>query len=457
MPSSYDSFGRIVRRPRKALDVARAPDCIDGAGRGGLLPFGNGRSYGDSCHNDTGALADFRATNRIVAFNASEGIIEAEAGAMLHDIIDHVAPYGWFLPVTPGTRFVTLGGAVANDVHGKNHHRRGAFGCHVRAIELRRSGAGPVWLDRDEETGMFAATVGGMGLTGLIMRVRLKLMKVGSLDVVETVTPFARLSEYFDQAEQADASNEYAVAWLDQLGGGGETRGVLLTANHAENGNFDAGSHRPNLSVPFDLPFNALNPLSLRLFNGAFYHAKARKAGRELVSGYQGFFYPLDAVRNWNRLYGPRGLFQHQSALPFATARDAIPALLQASRAAGEASFLTVLKRFGDMRSGGVMSFPIPGYTLTLDFPNRGARTLKLLETLDRITIEASGRVNPYKDARMSPRTFTRSFPQWRDLEARRDPNICSDFWRRSALNVRENGIADNFSDRLEPILTAMT
>ncbi|TCD15065.1 FAD-binding oxidoreductase [Oricola cellulosilytica] len=457
MRSSHDSFGRLKRRARKAFDAAGAPGRIDHAGIGGVLPFGNGRSYGDSCHNDAGMLADFRGSNRIVAFDPDGGIMEAEAGVMLHEIIDHAAPYGWFLPVTPGTRFVTLGGAVANDVHGKNHHRRGTFGCHVTAVELRRSGAGPVWLDRDDETGMFSATIGGMGLTGLILRVRLKLMKIGSLDVVETVTPFARLSEYFDQAEQADAANEYAVAWLDQLAGGGETRGVLLTANHAENGNFDSGSHRPGLSVPFDLPFNALNPLSLRLFNGAFYRAKAQKAGRQRVSGYQGYFYPLDAVRNWNRLYGPRGLFQHQSALPFETARNAIPELLRASRAAGEASFLTVLKRFGDVHSGGVMSFPIPGYTLTLDFPNRGERTLELLETLDRITIDAGGRVNPYKDARMSPRTFVLSFPQWRELEAKRDPHICSDFWRRTTLSLSENGVVDNFSDRLEPILTAMT
>ncbi len=446
----FDSFGRLDRHARASTGFDAALTALPGAPAGAFLPFGNGRSYGDSCHNGAGALADARGRAAIQAFDPETGLVDAEPGVMLHQIIDHCAPHGWFLPVTPGTRFVTLGGAVANDVHGKNHHRRGTLGCHVEALTLVRSD-GVHHLSRDGDDPLFAATIGGMGLTGFITHVQLRMMKVGSLDVVERLTPFADLGGYFEMAEQADADNEYAVAWLDQLGGG---RGVLMTANHGADAMFETGRHSARVSVPFDLPFSALNRLSLRAFNAAFRLSKVRKAGADRVSPWQGYFYPLDAVGHWNRLYGPRGLFQHQSAIPFDAAHEAIAALLAASRAAGQASFLTVLKRFGTVASPGLMSFPVPGYTLTLDFPNRGAATLRLLDELDAITVEAGGRVNPYKDARMAPSTFAASFPRWRDLEALRDPAICSDFWRRTAHRLTEPGDRSNFSDAFEPNLT---
>lgn len=434
MRSDLGSFGRIDRNERSSIDALAALSALPDAAHGTLLSYGNGRSYGDSCHNDRGRLADMRSSDRIIAFDPQSGVLEAEAGALLHQIIDHCAPHGFFLPVTPGTRFVTLGGAVANDVHGKNHHARGTFGCHVEAIELVRSD-GTRRLSRRENAALFDATIGGMGLTGIITRVRIKMMKVASMNVVERLTPFATLDAYFDQADAADADNEYSVAWLDQLHG---ERGVLMCANHADDGAFEAGAHRPRLSVPFDLPFPAINALSLRAFNAAFHAAKVRKAGVNRLTRWQSYFYPLDAVGNWNRLYGPRGLYQHQSAIPFETAREAIPEMLTASRRAGQASFLTVLKRFGAIASPGLMSFPRPGYTLTLDFPNKGQATRDLLETLDAITVQAGGRVNPYKDARMSAATFEASFPQWQELEAMRDPAICSDFWRRTGLGLSQ-------------------
>lgn len=449
-PAPYDSFGRLTRNGRAATDFGAALSALPGAPAGAFLAFGNGRSYGDSCHNGAGALADSRTCGAITAFDPETGILEAEPGVMLHQVIDNCAPHGWFLPVTPGTRFVTLGGAVANDVHGKNHHKRGTFGCHVDALTLVRSD-GVHHLTRDGDDPLFGATIGGMGLTGFITHVRLRLMRVASLNLVERLTPFADLTAYFDMAEAADAENEYAVAWLDQLHG---ERGILMTANHASDGEFDSGSHMPRVSVPFDPPVSVLNRLSLRAFNAAFAAAKRRRAGKDLISGYQGYFYPLDAVGNWNRLYGPAGLYQHQSVVPFEAAREAIAALLQASRAAGQASFLTVLKRFGDVASPGPMSFPMPGYTLTLDFPNRGATTRRMLDELDAITLEAGGRINPYKDARMGPATFAASFPTWRQLEALRDPAICSDFWRRTALKLPKSDNRSTFSDAFEPNLT---
>jgi FAD/FMN-containing dehydrogenase len=431
MGGSFDSFGRIARHPRRALAL---DDLLGGLGSDPkltVLPYGAGKSYGDTCHNDAGALVPMRSRSAILGFDRDTGLLTAEAGATLEEIIAHIAPQGYFLPVTPGTRYVTLGGAIANDVHGKNHHRRGSFGCHVAGFELLRSDGTVHACSATENAELFAATIGGMGLTGIILRASIRLMRVGSLDVIETITPFSGLEDYFACAEAADAENEYAVAWVDQLSS--SNRGVLLTGNHAETANFTPATRATRLTVPFELPVSALNGLSLKAFNFAYFHAKARKSGAHL-SPYGSFFYPLDAVGHWNRLYGPKGLHQHQSVIPFDAAPTVIPAMLDASRKAGEASFLTVLKRFGSVASPGVLSFPKPGYTLTMDFPNRGASTLNLLETLDGMTIAAGGRVNPYKDQRMSASTFAAGFPRWRELEAQRDPRFLSDFWRRTAL-----------------------
>lgn len=434
MQDNLDSFGRIDLHRRQALALEHAIASLErGQAAPNLLAFGNGKSYGDTCHNDTGALVPMRSRRAILGFDVETGILTAEAGTSLEEIIAHVAPHGYFLPVTPGTRFVTLGGAIANDVHGKNHHVRGTFGCHVTGFELLRSDGRRYACSPSENPELFAATIGGMGLTGIILGASVRLMRVDSLDVVEEITPFANLDAYFGLAEAADAANEYAVAWVDQLSR--TNRGVLLTGNHANNSNFRVASSATRLAVPFELPFPVLNGSSLKAFNFAYFHAKARKSGKTL-SGYGSFFYPLDAVRNWNRLYGPKGLYQHQSVIPFASARSVIPKMLDASRKAGQASFLTVLKRFGAVASPGLFSFPRPGYTLTMDFSNRGASTRKLLDTLDALTVEAGGRVNPYKDQRMSAATFAAGFPEWSQLEAYRDPRFSSDFWRRTALSL---------------------
>ncbi len=209
----------------------------------------------------------------------------------------------------------------------------------------------------------------------------------------------------------------------------------MFTGNHAEHGSHIAARAGSRLSVPVQPPFNVLNRPFLTIFNAA-YRWKKGKSQAPRQAGYQGFFFPLDGVRDWNRLYGPSGLFQHQSVVPEANARRTVPALFEAARRAGQGSFLTVLKRFGDVRSPALLSFPRPGYTLTLDFPNRGERTLRLLAELDRSTIGAGGAVNPYKDARMGPDIFTASFPQWQRLEAFRDPAFLSSFWARTAKRL---------------------
>lgn len=398
-----------------------------------LLAYGNGRSYGDTCQNGAGSLVDMRSLCRILSFDPETGVLEAEAGTLLSDIIAHVAPHGFFPAVVPGTQFVTLGGAIANDVHGKNHHRRGTFGCHVEALTLLRSDGRTYDCSNISNASLFRATIGGLGLTGLIQMATIRLLRVPSLDVVEQVTPFRDLGEFFDCVEEAESANEYAVAWIDQLARA--NHGLLMTGNHAHH-----GTHIPKpaggwATVPFQPPLNLLSRPFLRLFNTAYGWKKGRAAGSRQTP-YQGFFFPLDGVRNWNRLYGPKGLFQHQSVVPEHAARETVPALLEAAHAAGQGSFLTVLKRFGGINSPGVLSFPRPGYTLTLDFPNRGAATLALLKRLDAMTIDAGGAVNPYKDARMGAETFAASFPDWQQLEAERDPAFMSDFWARTARQL---------------------
>lgn len=430
--SSFDSWGRVHRHPRaqaepSALTAPQAP-------ADGFLPFGNGRSYGDSCHNDRGRLIPMRERATIHGFDPASGILEADAGVTLEQILAHVMPAGYFLEVTPGTALATLGGALANDVHGKNHHRRGSFGHSIVDFTLLRSDGTRRFCSPEENAALFRATIGGMGLTGLVERVRLRLMKVPSPNIAQIAWRFNDIDGYFDLIDEVDANHEYSVAWIDQLATGKATgRGVLMAGDHAEDGGPGALPTPAWLSVPFQPPVNLLNRLTLSAFN-ALYYGRAPKAPTRAIVPWRGYFHPLDAIRNWNRLYGPKGLFQHQSVYPAENAREVTLALMECARRHRHASFLTVLKRFGGRPQPGLLSFARPGFTLTLDFANRGAETLKMLDELDEIVLSAGGAINPYKDQRMSPAMFAASFPNWRELERMRDPKILSDFWRRTAL-----------------------
>ena len=436
--AGHDSWGRLKRLGRAARPAVAGGWQATANGEGGFLPYGNGRSYGDSCHNDAGVLIDSRLGMKpqILHFDPETGLLTAEAGVLFSEITRHVAPHGWFLPVTPGTQFVTLGGAIANDIHGKNHHRRGTFGRWVEAIELERSDRGILTLTPSENAELFAATISGMGLTGLIRSATIRLMKVPSLSIVETTTRFDRLSDYFALAEEADARHEYAVAWIDSLAGGRHLgRGHLICGDHSETGERTGEASGQLAGIAFTPPVSPLAGPFLKAFNEAYFR-KAKAGTHQRNVPFSGFFYPLDRIGGWNRLYGPRGLHQHQSVVPFADAEAIVRALIECARSHRHGSFLTVLKRFGDLKSPGLTSFPRPGYTLTLDFPHRGENTLKLLAELDRITVGAGGAVNPYKDARMSAETFAAGFANWRGLEAQRDPAMMSDFWRRTAMRL---------------------
>lgn len=436
---NFDSWGRIDRRPRAALTPDAFEDVRLSAAPGAFLPFGNGRSYGDSCHNDAGRLIDNRAMARILSFDPGTGEITCEAGVTLRQILHRAVPHRFFLPVTPGTSAVTIAGAVANDVHGKNHHARGTFGHHVLGFTLLRSTGEAIACSPTENAELFAATIGGMGLTGLIQTVTLRLMKVPSAHIQQHAVRFERLEDYFAMVSRMDAEHEYSVAWIDQLATGkAEGRGLLLAGDHADSScEFDDLPRARKLSVPFSPPFNLLNGLTLRAFNELYF--RKEKPGETVKTvEWAGYFYPLDRIGHWNRLYGPKGLFQHQSVFPEDGAEETTRLLMRTARAHGHASFLTVLKKFGDRPQAGLLSFSRPGFTLTLDFANQGPRTLALLDALDAIVTGVGGAINPYKDQRMSPSTFAASFPNWEQLERLRDPAIVSNFWKRTALSVQK-------------------
>jgi FAD/FMN-containing dehydrogenase len=399
---------------------------------GTALPYGNGRSYGDSCLNPDGNLLNARGLDRFIAFDPGSGVLRCEAGVTLAEIIDLVLPQGWFLPVTPGTRYVTVGGAIANDVHGKNHHRTGSFGHHVRAFELLRSDDSRRICTPLDAKDWFAASIGGLGLTGLITWAELQLRRVpGPILETENIR-FGSLDEFFTLSAASADSHEYSVAWIDCLASGSARgRGHFTRADHASSvAEERLKAPGRGLVMPLTPPFSLVNKLSLRPFNSLYYWKQPALRKRR-TSHLLSFFYPLDGIREWNRMYGPAGFFQYQCVLPPSVARDGVAALLDEIALSGSGSFLAVLKEFGNQSSPGMLSFPRPGTTLALDFPNTGAEVLRLLDRLDRIVDEAGGALYPAKDARMSTASFQRAYPRWQEFSDYLDPRFSSGFWRR--------------------------
>jgi FAD/FMN-containing dehydrogenase len=396
-----------------------------------ILPRGNGRSYGDSCLNDQGALLDTTALDRFINFNRDTGVLSCEAGVQLCDILRLVEPHGWFLPVTPGTQFVTVAGAIANDVHGKNHHLRGCFSHHVLALQLERSDGESLCCTPHENTEWFRATVGGLGLTGFISRATLQLMHVDSPFVATETFKTQNLSEFFERNEASQAF-EYTVAWIDCLARSAKRgRGHYIRGNHTNApANPPSRQRKRQPTIPLTPPISAINPLSLRLFNSLYYH-RQRETLSHATQARDPFFYPLDGIRHWNRLYGRRGFLQYQCVIPPAVAPEAIDELLDKIARSRAGSFLVVLKAFGDIPSRGMLSFARPGVTLAMDFPYLGPKTLALLDDLDTTTFAAGGALYPAKDARMSAEHFQQGYPEWATFARYKDPAISSGFWRR--------------------------
>ena len=425
-----------------------SPDGVDAvaaalasAGARGVVARGLGRSYGDAAQNAGGVVVDATGLDRILDVDIAAGTVTVEAGVSLDRLIAALLPFGWFLPVTPGTAYVTVGGAVAADVHGKNHHRDGGFCEHVERLVLVTPTGERLTLGPDDD--LFWATAGGMGLTGVVVEATVRLLRVETARIVEDVERCSDVDDCMARMEARDEEYRYSVAWIDCLARGRRLgRSVLIRGDHARVDDLPP-RQRPGaldrvrgvrLAAPPWAPNGLLRRETVAAFNEAYYRRAPREARR--VVALDPFFYPLDGVRDWNRMYGGRGFLQYQLAVPFGR-EDALRAALERLSGARVASFLAVLKRFGAQR--GLLSFPRPGWTLALDIPAGDAGLAGLLDGLDELVAGAGGRVYFAKDSRLRPDLVEAMYPElprWRELQRRVDPAgvMRSDLARRLGL-----------------------
>jgi decaprenylphospho-beta-D-ribofuranose 2-oxidase len=364
-----------------------------------------GRSYGDSALSENVFLT--RRLKNILAFDEREGVVTCEAGVSLAELIDVFLPRGWFPTTTPGTKFVSVGGAIASDVHGKNHHVSGCFGDCVESFELLLPDGRVVTCSPAENVPLFRATCGGMGLTGLILTARVRLRRVQSCRIDQHVVKAPNLRAIFDLFDEY-ARCTYSVAWIDCISRGDSLgRSIMMAGEHADDGVLRQPAPR-KLNVPMDFPSFALNGLTVRAFNTLYYYKQMKRKIVNKVST-DAFFYPLDAIHNWNRIYGKGGFTQYQCVVPKAAGYEAMVSIVDRIAESGLGSFLAVLKLFGKGNAN-LLSFPMEGYTLALDFKIT-RRLFPLLDELDRIVLEAGGRLYLTKDVRMPLETFERGYP----------------------------------------------
>jgi decaprenylphospho-beta-D-ribofuranose 2-oxidase len=413
------------------------------AARGPVIPRGLGRSYNNAAQSAAGLVLSTARLNKVLSLDTAAGVAVCEAGVSLEQLMVAALPHGWFVPVSPGTRQVTVGGAIAADVHGKNHHVAGSFAGHVTELTLLPPGGEPRIVTPGQE--LFWATAGGMGLTGLITRATVRLAKVPTSRVRVDTVRTADIDETMRVLAEHDTRYGYTVAWSDSLArGAGLGRSVITSGDFAAvadlpaaaRGNPFAFDPRARFGVPGAFPPGLLNRYSIRVANEAWYRKAPRRREGELQTIGQ-FFHPLDGIRNWNRVYGPGGFRQYQYVLPFG-AESAVRRSFELVSGLPAPSFVTVLKRFGE-GDPGFLSFPRPGWTLALDFPARTPALLPLLDRLDRLVIEHGGRVYLAKDSRVARGAFEAMYPgaeRFREIRAEIDPGrvLVSDLSRRLAL-----------------------
>lgn len=392
------------------------------------IVFGNGRSYGDMCLNPGSPAWDSRYLDHLMAFDCETGILQCEAGVLLRDIHRITVSRGWMLPVTPGTQLITVGGAIANDVHGKNHHGFGTFGEHVRLIKLIRTDGQEIECGPQTQPDWFAATVGGLGLTGVMVEVELQLQKISSAMLDIEKIPYSNLQDFLALADDSEADWEHTVSWIDCTTRS-RGRGIFLRARPSSQQHLK-NSTAKNSTVPFAPPISLINGLTVKPLTAGYYKLQELTSGSS-VAHFEKFLYPLDSLLGWNRLYGPKGFYQYQCVLPRESGIDALNAMLQEISQSGNGSFLSVLKTFTDRPPMGLLSFPRPGITLALDFPNAGPRTLALFDRLDAVVRAAEGRLYLAKDARLPKDFFRESYPRVEAFLQFRDPGISSGMSRR--------------------------
>lgn len=378
-----------------------------------FIPRGNGRCYGDA--SLAGVTISTLKYDKILSFDAQEGIFECQTGLTLDKVLNVIVPKGWFLPVTPGTKFITVGGAVSSDVHGKNHHVDGSFSHHIIDLDVVKEDGEVITCSPTEYPDLFEATCGGMGLTGMITRAKFRLKKIETAYIKQKQVKAENLEEVlhlFDKYKHYT----YSVAWIDCLKKGRQFgRSILILGEHATINDLEPKRQKNPLptpkkkqvTFPFNLPHWVLNSYTVKAFNWLYYGKNLKKEINNVVS-YEPFFYPLDAILHWNRGYGKKGFVQYQFVLPL-TAKDGLIEILQRISDEKLGSFLAVLKVFGSQES--MIAFPQEGYTLALDFPIRKG-LFEFLDELDKIVLKHSGRLYLSKDARMKPQVLQAGYPR---------------------------------------------
>ncbi len=433
----YPRVDATVCEPKDLSELATAQDQQ-------LIIRGQGRSYGDAAISVNGLVVLSGKTNSLLSLDEG-GLLDAQAGVTLEQILQAFVPRGWFPSVVPGTKFVSLGGCIAADVHGKNHHRDGSFGEYVREFEIILADGSHQTCSPAQNAELFWATLGGMGLTGIIMRASFQMSPIESPFMVVQHHQAPDLAGVIKFLQDKSIDDQYSVAWVDCLAKGSKLgRSVLITGHHARLDELPATVRKESKAISFDLKFDfpdwVLNRYSVAAFNEAYFRRQGLRR-KPFIQHYDQFFFPLDKIGNWNRMYGRRGFVQYQCVFPLANASKGLPQLLEELAASRRPSFLAVLKLFGPGNQG-LLSFPIEGYTLTLDLPLRDPGLLPFLDRLDEIVLKHNGRVYLAKDARMRPETFRAMYAQvedWLAFKSRIDPTnrFQSDLSRRLELKSR--------------------
>lgn len=398
-----------------------------------FLPQGEMRSYGDVCLNTNGLVLKTLDLSSFLDFDPITGILNCESGVVLKEIQDTFLSRGWMLAVTPGTQLITVGGAIANDIHGKNHHKYGNFSHHILELKLLRSSGEVLTCSRQENSDFFYATIGGIGLTGIILSAKIKLLPIESLFLKVEHIPFIGIDNFINLNNLSKDNWDYTVAWIDCLSGK-KFKGIFIRANHTNDVGINS-MDKKKIKIPYNFSFSLINNFSLKLFNKLYYNAK--KIKKESIQDLYNFLYPLDGILNWNLLYGKKGFYQYQCVFPFDTAAEAIEQMLDLIYLAQQGSFLVVLKAFGNIDSEGMLSFPMEGITLALDFPNLGEKTLNLLNKMDEIISKNNGRIYLAKDIRMGRDLFYKTYPNAIDFQKFRDPLISSDMALRLFEDIK--------------------
>lgn len=432
--TNYESWGRYPKVNHKQILKSYWNNDINDLKNieGNILPFGLGKSYGDSCLNPDNTLIDMSGTNKFISFDREKSTITANAGVTLAETLDLITPERYFLAVTPGTKFITVGGAIANDVHGKNHHKAGTFGSQVLWFELLKSDGTKTICSPTENKELFSATIGGLGLTGIITKAEFKIRKVSSPFIRMESIKFSSLADFFEINNESDEKYDYTVSWLDLSAKGKKLgRGLYSRGNHLDINKFPEPKLNNKKGIPtFPLDYPFINPLTVKMFNLLYYNKQIAKV-KEATVDYNPFFYPLDAVNNWNKAYGKKGFLQYQFVIPFDNVESNLHNIIKFISETGLCSFLTVLKTFGDAKSPGMLSFPRPGVTMAVDFSYNGQNILDKLKILNKMVRDLGGVLYPAKDAQMSSDDFHTFYPQFEEFKKYIDPKFSSGFLRR--------------------------